>query len=197
MGLNSSYAEESALTRLAKGSFIFDLRDLDGNSLVYWQKDNIITLDAGIQSARLFRDPLEPANGINMLAVGTGAQGALLAPNAADARQRKLNAEIARKAFSSTSSRDSGGTAVAYPTNIVDFTATFGEAEAVGPLNEMGVISTISSNPATTNPNPNTFPTRDVTLDITPYDVQVNYSTFGCVVKPSASVLSVTWRLTF
>jgi hypothetical protein len=148
-------------------------------------------------AARLFKDPLEPAHGINMLAVGTGATGAILSPDAPDPRQRKLNAEIARKTFSQTTFRDSGGTAVSYPTNIVDFTTTFGEAEAVGGLNEMGVVSTISDSPSTTNPNPNTFPTRDVTLDISNYDVQINYLTYGVISQPSASVLTITWRLTF
>lgn len=182
---------------IAHGRFIFDLRDLDGNQIAYWEKDNIITLDASIHAARLFSDPLEPTNGINMLAVGTGATGSLLSPDAPDPRQRKLNAEIERKAFSSVTFRDSGGVAVAYPTNIVDYTTTFGTGEAAGPLNEMGVISTISNNPGTTNPNPNAFPTYDTTVDISNYDVQINYLTFSVISKPSASNLTITWRLTF
>jgi hypothetical protein len=196
MGLTQAQAEAYAISK-AHGRFIFDLRDLSGRQLAYFEKDNLIVLDAGIQAARLFKDPLEPSNGINMLAVGTGATGALLSPDTADPRQRKLNAEIARKGFSSSSFRDSGGTAVSYPTNIVDFTTTFGEAEAVGALNEMGVISTISDNPSTTNPNPETFPSYTNTLDISGYDVQINYLTFGVVVKPSASILTITWRLSF
>jgi hypothetical protein len=195
MGLSLLHTEQDALH--AKGSFIFDLTDLDGQPLVHWEKDNIITLDAGILAARLFKDPTEPLNGINMLAVGTGATGALLAPNAPDPRQRKLNAEIARKAFSSTTFRNSGGVAVSYPTNIVDFTTTFGVAEAVGALNEMGVISTISANPGTTNPNPETFPVYTATVDTSLYDTQVNYLTFGIISKPSSSILTVTWRLSF
>lgn len=182
----------------AKGVFIVDMRDArTGEQLVYWERPQIITLDAGVMAARLFKDPSEPAHGINMLAVGTGATGALLSPNAPDNRQRKLNAEIARKAFTSTTFRDSLGNAVAYPTNIVDFTTTFGEAEAVGPLNEMGLVSTISSNPSILNPNPNTFPTRDTTVDLSDYDVLINYLTFACLAKPSTAVLTITWRLTF
>ena len=69
--------------------------------------------------------------------------------------------------------------------------------EAVGPLNEMGVISTISDNPGTRNPNPEAFPSYTTTLDISNYDVQINYLTHGVVTKPSASVLALTWRLTF
>lgn len=160
-------------------------------------RENLITLDAGILVAMLCRSPASRPNGINMLAVGTGATGAILSPNAPDNRQRKLNAEIARKGFSSTVFRDGTGTAVAYPTNVVDFTTTFGEAEAVGPINEMGLLSTISTNPAVRNPNPNTFPTRDTTVDVSTLDILVNYITCAPISKPSTAVLSITWRITF
>lgn len=160
-------------------------------------RKNIITLDAGILVAILCRNPAGRTNGINMLAVGTGATGALLSPNAPDNRQRKLNAEIARKGFASTVFRDGSGAAVAYPTNIVDFTTTFGEAEAVGPINEMGLLSTISSNPAIVNPNPNTFPTRDTTVDVSNLDILVNYISCSVLSKPSTAVLTITWRITF
>jgi len=181
-----------------EGRFIFDMRDAETDEqLVYFEKTNIITLDASIQAARLFKDNAEPNFGILMLAIGTGATGNILSPDAPDPRQRKLNAEISRKAFSSTSFRDSNGVAVAYPTNIVDLTTTFGPSEAVGPLNEMGLISPISANPLVLNPNPNNFPTYDATLDITPYDVLINDSQFGVVVKPGTANLILTWRLTF
>ena len=179
-----------------KGEVFLEMRDGATGALLYTDyRKNIITLDASIQVARLLKNPLEPAHGINMLAVGTGATGALLSPNAPDNRQRKLNAEIQRKAFSSTTFRDGSGNAVAYPTNICDYTATFGEAEAVGPLNEMSLLSTISDNPNITNPNPNTFPTRDTTVDLANYDVAINYLTFACIAKPSTAVLTITWRL--
>jgi len=181
-----------------KGTFIFHMEDAEtGEVLAHWEKENVITLDAGIQSARLYKDNSEPNHGINMLAVGTGATGALLSPDAPNAAQRKLNAEIERKAFSSSTFRTAAGVAVAYPTNIVDFTTTYGVGEAVGPLNEMGLLNTISDNPATTNPNPNTYPTYDATLDITTYDVLCNYLTFSVCSKPSTAVLTLTWRLTF
>ena len=165
--------------------------------LHYEHRKNLITLDAGILVAILCRNPASRTNGINMLAVGTGATGAILSPNAPDNRQRKLNAEIARKGFSSTVFRDGSGAAVAYPTNIVDFTTTFGEAEAVGPINEMGLLSTISSNPAVRNPNPNAFPTRDTTVDLSTLDILVNYVSLSVLSKPSTAVLSITWRITF
>ena len=171
--------------------------DQDGTVLHDIHKNNIITLDAGILAAILLRDPSSRSNGINMLSVGTGATGAILSPDAPDSRQRKLNAEIARKTFSSTTFRDAGGSAVAIPTNIVDFTCTFDEGEAVGPLNEMGLLSTISDNIAISNPNPNAFPTRDLTVDLTTYDILVNYLTFSVISKPSTARLTITWRITF
>lgn len=177
--------------------FIHMVDTTTGEVLHDEHRKNLITLDAGILVAILCRNPASRTNGINMLAVGTGATGALLSPNAPDNRQRKLNAEIARKGFASTVFRDGTGAAVAYPTNIVDFTTTFGEAEAVGPINEMGLLSTISSNPAVVNPNPNTFPTRNTTVDVSTLDILVNYVTLSVVSKPSPAVLTITWRITF
>lgn len=181
-----------------RGDVFFEMRDAaTGTLLEGWHKKNLIMLDAGLLFARLAKDNEEPNAGINMLAVGTGATGATLSPDAPDNRQRRLNNEIARKAFASTVFRDTSGNAVAYPTNVVDFTTTFGEAEAVGPLNEMGLISTVSDNTLITNPNPDTFPSRDVTVDVTDYDLLVNYLTFAPISKPSTAVVTITWRLTF
>lgn len=181
----------------AKGEVFMSVTDCDGAILFQDRRENLITLDAGVLAAILLRDPASRSNGMNMLAVGTGATGALLSPDAPDARQRKLNAELARKPFSTTTFRDGSGNAVAIPTNIVDFTCTFDEGEAVGPLNEMGILSTISANPLVKNPNPNSFPTRDTTVDLTNYDILVNVITFSVLSIPATARLSITWRITF
>jgi len=181
-----------------KGEVFMEMRDAQtGEILEKRYIENLIVLDAGILVAILCKDKASRTNGINMLAVGTGATGALLSPDAPDTRQRKLNAEIERKAFSGSTYRDASGNAVSYPTNVVDFTTTYGAAEAVGPLNEMSLLSTISSNPSTKNPNPNTFPARDVTVDLSLYDISVNYISFSVLSKPSTAVLTITWRLSF
>lgn len=181
-----------------EGTLILEMTDArTGEQLHYFEKKNIITLDASILGAILFTDPDARDRGIYMLAVGTGATGAILSPDAPDQRQRKLNAEIARKPFTATQFRDAGGNAVSIPTNVVDFTASFGESEAVGPLNEMGLISPISDSPLVTNPNPDTFPTRTLTLDLGLYDILINYLTHSVVSKPSTAILTITWRLTF
>jgi hypothetical protein len=188
----------SASMRPVKGEVFIEVVDAASGEVLHKEhRQNVITLDAGILAAILLRDPSSRAHGFNMLSVGTGATGAILSPDAPDARQRSLNAEIARKPFSSTTFRDSNGNAVAIPTNIVDYTCTFDEGEAVGPLNEMGIQSTISANPAVTNPNPDVYPNRDLTRDLTQYDILGNYLTFSVISKPNTARLTVTWRLTF
>ena len=183
--------------RNAKGEVFITLVDAETEEVLDERHvDNVITNDAGILAAILFNDPTS-RNGANMLAVGTGATGALLSPDAPDPDQRKLNAEIERKAWSSYTFRDASGNAVAIPTNIVDWTVTYDESEAVGPLNEMGIFSTISDNPLTQNLNPDTYPARVLTRDLTLYDILVNYLTFACIAKPATARLTITWRITF
>ena len=180
----------------AKGEFFITLTEGSGDLLELRHVPNIIVLDASLLIAQLLRDP-SSRNSANMLCVGTGASGAILSPDAPDARQRSLNAEIERKPWSSTTYRDANGNAVAIPTNVVDFTVVFDEAEAVGTLNEMGIMSTISDNPAVQNLNPDVFPTRDVTIDTSTLDVLLNYITFAPISKPATARLSITWRITF
>lgn len=194
IGLALAHATE--LTPVTGEVFIEMVDASTGEMLHKEHCKNVITLDAGILVATLLRDPDSRTHGFNMLSVGTGASGALLSPNAPDPRQRKLNAEIARKPWKSTTFRDANGDAVAIPTNIVDYTCTFDEGEAVGPLNEMGIQSTISANPAVTNPNPNVLPTRDVTVDLSLYDILGNYLTFSVISKPNTARLTITWRIT-
>jgi len=197
LALGCLFSDEMPI-REVRGDVFLEMHDAEtGTTLHKWERKNLIVFDASIQAARYFKDKDEPANSLNMLAIGTGATGAILTPDAPDPRQRKLNAEIARKAFSSTTFRDLAGNAVAIPTNIVDFTTTYSEAEAVGPLNEMSLMSTISANPLVTNPNPNAFPTRDLTVDLSQYDVLANYLSYPVISKPSTAILTVTWRLTF
>jgi len=202
MGSGSLWVEPVPLLAKAKGMFIFDLIDPEtGEVTDSWTSPNIITRDAGILAARLFRDSTEPNPGVNNglwgLAVGTGATGALLNPDAPQATQRMLNAEIERKAFSSTTFRNLDGIAVTIPTNIVDFTTTFSQSEAVGALNEMAVISPyeISGLPAhNINNGPADY---DPTIDVSQLDLLANYLTFPVKSKGSNEILSITWRLTF
>jgi hypothetical protein len=184
--------------RPPKGSLIVEMRDSKtGEVLENWAKDNVITKDGGVLAALLFQSRGGPARGLSMLTVGTGARGSLLNPDAPDARQRALEAEIGRKVFASVVYRDSDGGASAIPTNVVDFTTTFGEAEAVGPLNEMGLVSPLSDNPNVKTPVEAVFPEYDGTVDVSAHDILINYLTFPVMSKPSTAILTITWRLTF
>lgn len=200
MGMASLYEEEPRKFPV-DGHVFFKMWDSrTGKLLLDRDQKNVVTLDAGLLVAALMKDPQEPAHGINMLAVGTGALGNILEPDAPGRYQRQLNNEIFRKSFAETTFRDSNGAKSAIRTPVVDFTTIFGEGEAVGPLNEMGLMSTISNNNAVLNPNPNQAQSEaeyDPTIDTSLYDVMVNYLTFGVIVKPATSILQLTWRLTF
>ena len=199
VGMGHRYEERPSYP--VKGQVFFEMYDAVTGEVQLWEKSNVVTLDAGLLVARLMEDSLEPAHGLNMLAVGTGALGAILNPDAPGNQQRRLNNEIQRKPFSETTFRDANGAAVSIPTNVVDFTTIYGESEAVGPLNEMGLLSTISDNTAVKNDNPN-FAGQggepyDPTIDVSSFDELVNYLTFSVISKPATSILTITWRLTF
>ncbi len=199
---NPSHIESRAVLDTAKGEFLLTVTDSEsGEELTHFRRRQVITLDAGLLVARLLKDPEEPSNGMNMLGVGSGALGPILQPDAPTNEQRSLQNEIARKPFSDTTFRDANGAAVAIPTNVVDFTTIFGEGEAVGPLNEMGVLSTISDNVLVHHDNPNRAgqggEPYDPAIDTANYDVLCNYLTFGVVTKPIKSILTITWRFTF
>lgn len=160
---------------------------------------NLIVLDASILIARLVKDNSEPAHGIFCLAVGTGDVGwNPMSPPAATNTQRALYSELARKSFATTQFIDAGGVPTAIPTNVVDFTATFSESEAVGPLCEMGLIGgSVSSNLAVKNPVTPPNGAYSASVDLTTKETLVNYLPFPVVNKPATSTLSIVWRLTF
>jgi len=195
-------ASEPRFPGTLKGECFLTMTDVrTGEVQIQWRCPQVVTLDASLLVAALTKDPNEPAHGINMLAVGTGALGAILNPDKPTNEQRRLNNEIARKPFSETTFRDANGAAVAIRTNVVDYTTIFGESEAVGSLNEMGVLSTISDNVAIKNPNPN-FAGQggepyDPTIDTSEYDMLCNFLTFGVITKPATSILTITWRLSY
>ena len=199
IGMGLGLGHQDRLTEFA-GEVFFEMRDTQTGEVIFTDhRKNVITLDAGILAAMLFKNPSSRLNGANMLAVGTGGIGA--PPAAPTAYQRSLNNELTRKPWSSTTFRDSMGAAVAIPTNIVDFTCTYTESEAVGALNEMGILATVSTNPLTKYPNTNNPPAaRDTSIDVAGppgKDILVNYLTFPQINKPNTATLAITWRITF
>lgn len=187
---------------IREGQVYLRLEDMQGQLLWDRELKNLIVYDAGILAARVFRDSTDPNpgrnNGITMLAVGTGATGDPNNPDPPRKEQRRLNRELARRPFATEPTyRDAAGAAVSYPTNVLDFTTVFRDGEAVGALNEMCLLYTESMDPNTTNPIPQKPLQYDPTVDVTGKDILVNYLTFGVINKPTLSVLTVTWRITF
>lgn len=142
---------------------------------------NIIVNSASVLIARLLKDNHEPDGGITYLAVGSGASGwDLQNPPQPTNTQTKLNNEIARKAFTTEDvtfvDPDTGDPTVV-PTNVLDFTATFAETEAVGPLVEMGLFGGDAS-------------------DLTDSGTMVNFRTFPVLNKTSSMTLTIIFRIT-
>lgn len=200
LGLDITTCVEEPVGYCLRGDVFMEMRDaLTGELQDRWEKRNLIVKDASILIARLMKDNKEPPFGLFCLAVGTGDVGwNPLNPPAPTVTQRSLYSEIARKTFSQTQFIDAGGAPVAYPTNVVDFTTTFSESEAVGPLCEMGLLGgNISTNLAIRNPVTPPNGPYDPTVDLTTKETMVNYLTYGVISKPATSTLTIVWRLTF
>jgi hypothetical protein len=195
--LGSRHEEDARIS--VRGDVFFVMKDSQTGDEWRQEKRNIVVRDASILIARLVKDSQEPPFGAYVLGVGSGDVGwDPMAPPAATDTQRALYSEITRKTFSTTQFVDSGGIPVGYPTNIVDFTTIFTEAEAVGPLVEMGLIGgNISTNMSVKNPVSPPSGSYDPTVDLTAYETLINYLTFPVVNKPATSTLQITWRLTF
>jgi hypothetical protein len=183
-----------------RGDVFFYLRDgATGDLIEERVLRNLVVLDASILVARLMKNNSEPPHGIFALAVGTGDVGwNPMSPPAPTNTQRSLYSELSRKTFTNTQFIDAGGVPTAIPTKVVDFTTTFAEAEAVGPLDEMGLIGgNVDANMAIRNPVLPPNGPYDPTVDLTTKDTLVNYLTFPVINKPPTSTLSIVWRLTF
>ena len=183
-----------------RGDVFMELRDAaSGDLLESREHRNLVVKDASILIARLMKDNDEPPFGAFCLAVGTGDVGwNVLSPPAPTNTQRALYSELSRKTFANTQFIDSGGLPVGYPTNVVDFTTTFSESEAVGPLCEMGLVGgNVSSNLAVKNPVTPANGPYSASVDLTLYETLINYLTFPVISKPPTSTLTIVWRLTF
>lgn len=191
--------QENAGKIVLQGEIFFTLTDSQtGKILDKRNKKNLIVLDASILVARLLANNTEPPHGLFVLAVGTGDSGwDPMNPPAPTNTQRALYAEITRKTFETVQFVDPLGVPVAYPTKTVDYTTTFTESEAVGPLVEMGIIGgNISTNMNVKNPYSPPNGPYDPTVDLTTYETLFNYNTFAVVNKPPTATFTVTWRIT-
>ena len=191
--------------RSLKGEVFMVLRDgATGTVQDRRHIQNLVVRDASILVARLLKDNQETnLHGAFVLAVGTGDTGwDLMNPPAPTDTQRALYSELTRKRFAQTDFVDPGGLPVGYPTNVVDYTTTFSESEAVGPLVEMALLGgNISTNMSVRNPvptpyGPNSALAYDAAHNLTMWETELNYLTFPVVNKPATSTLTITWRLT-
>jgi len=168
-------------TQPLKGEFWMFLKDESGHILSKRHGNNIIVNTASILIARLLKDNSEPIGGITYLAMGTGAVGwNLQNPPQPTTAQTTLENEIARKAFTTpdvTFVDPETGDPTIVPTNVLDFTATFAETEAVGPIVEMGLFG------------------GDAT-DLLDSGSQVNYRTFPVLNKTNSMTLTIIFRIT-
>ena len=190
--------------RKPSGEVFWKLEDTVSGEITEGHIKNIVTLDASILVARLIKGTAvanvsEPKFGVYALAVGTGDAGwnPLNPPSATDT-QRSLYNELGRKVIASTQFVDSLGNPSLIPTNVVDFTTQFVEAEVVGPLCEMGLIGgDLPTSMASRSPILPPNGERDTSVDVTGMDTLVNYITFPCISKSPTSKLSWTWRISF
>jgi hypothetical protein len=164
------------------GEYWMTLRDAKTGEILEQRHDhNIIVNLASVLIARLLKDNKEPDAGISYLAVGTGTTGwNLQNPPQPTNVQTLLYGEIARKAFTTEDvtfiDPDTGDPTTA-PTNVVDYTCTYAETEAVGPLVEMSLFG------------------GDAT-DIIDSGSMVNYRTFPVINKTNSMTFTITFRIT-
>lgn len=178
MGFKLNYPEKICGL---KGEYWMKLKDRDGSLIAERHNNNIIVNSASILIARLLKDNNEPSGGITYLAVGTGGVGwNLQNPPQPTVTQTELENEIARKAFTTEDvtfiDPDTGNPTIV-PTNVVDYTATFAETEAVGPLVEMGLFG------------------GDAT-DLLNSGTEINYRTFPVLNKTNSMTLTIIFRIT-
>ena len=123
-------------------------------------------------------------SGALVLAVGTGDSGwDLQNPPAATGAQEFLFNELDRNVFNDVTFVDPitfvpSSDQYADRTKVVEFTTTFGDSEAVGPLVEMGLFGGTGATGANSG-------------------IMINYKTFKVWNNPACSTFTITWRLTF
>lgn len=171
--------KHSETTRALKGEYRMILKEA-GKIVEERHGKNIIVNSASILIARLLKDNNEPDGGITYLAVGAGGDWNLQNPPQPTNSQTTLVREIARKAFGTedvTFINPDTGEPTLVPTNVVDYTATFNETEAVGPLVEMGLFG----GDATELPDSGS---------------EINYRTFPVLNKTNSMTLTIIFRIT-
>ena len=189
----SKWIHKETYSRKPSGHISIKEMGPDGNWTEIYSAANVITGDHSILIAWLMKNSGGPGGGAVALAVGSGDPAwDKQDPPAPTSTQRALVAEFFRKTFSGTSFRDENGDEQAAPSNIVDFTTTFAEAEAVGPWVEMGIVG----GNAPSGPDAGiSIVTAGGDASQEGVDILINYKTMKVINKPSGATYSLTWRI--
>jgi hypothetical protein len=151
----------------------------DGVLVHEYVSPNIIVNTASILIARLLKDSREPNAGISYLGMGSGnGTWDPFDPPAPTTSQTRLENEFYRKAIDlATFVHPETGEPTTVYTNIVDYSVTFGEGQAVGPILEMGLFG------------------GDATAELGS-GTMINWRTFPVINKTSTMSLTVIFRIT-
>jgi hypothetical protein len=140
---------------------------------------NLIVTKASVFMAKRMRGGTSWGAGIGYLEVGTGVgSGTTQSPQAESAAQTALRTPLLRKAITSWTCLDTDGDPTASDTNVVQYTTTFTEAEAIGAIVEMGMFG---GDATTTNGSGFMF----------------NYKVFPVINKDDTMQLTIVWKVTY
>ena len=162
------------------GEFNKDTQQFENAEIISTEEaHNLIVDSASTLMARRMYPGDALTSGMQYLAVGTGVgTGTTQAPQAEALTLAALRVELARKTFSSTSYLDTNSSPVAGPTGKIQLTTTFLEAEANGPIVEMGLFG---GNATATSGSGYLF----------------NHKVFPVINKDNTVRLTIIWNLTF
>ena len=151
----------------------------DGKLVYEYEHSNIIVNVASILIARLLKNNTEPQNGISYLAIGSGSgEWEVFDPPAPTTSKTRLENEFYRSAIDfSTFVHPESGEPTSIKTNIVDYSVTLGEGQAVGPIMELGLFG----GDATSELNTGTM---------------LNWRTFPVIYKTSTMSVTIIFRIT-
>ena len=140
---------------------------------------NLIVSKASTLMAKRMLPGASWGDGINYLELGTGVgSGTTQIPQAEVLGQVALRVPLARKAITSWTYLDINGNPIGSESNVLQFTTTFIETEAIGAIVEMGLSGGLAT----------------VALGS---GYMFNYKTFAVWNKDNTLKLTVVWKLTF
>lgn len=139
---------------------------------------NLIVSRASVFMAKRMKPGVSWGSGIQYLEVGVGVgTGTTQLPQKEDISQERLRQSLLRKEITSWTYLGSDGKPTASETNVMQFTTTFGNTEAVGALVEMGLFGGDATAVAGTG-------------------YMFNYKTFPVWNKAEGMNLTIVWKIT-